>query len=279
MNQCLSLVRVASGLAVAILASAPAHAAVESFAKLANLSVTLTDLNPYDGIAPSIRFADDVTTFITVRAEVGTAAYENLPGAFAPFQTDLRDGVSQATGKVVGGRVASDGSFSGAELAVSTAARGEGRAYGSPEAFIYSPYGTGPSYFTLSAGTQATFSALATARVDMTGGFEAQSGSATATLSVFGADRQSQYQSDTAAAWVPEIGSGSDSQHRLLTVSFGNIGSVPLDGYFNATVNADAFTGIAPVPEPETWALMGCGLVAVLGATRRAQRKAAVPAA
>lgn len=264
-----------TALAAAILALpvSGAWAAVQSEAYLSNLSVTLIDLDPLDGLAPSISFASGLITSPLVRAGSAPLYDTHGSGLFAPLDVEIQTPTDRASATVSGPTFGADGSFRNAGMRVSALANDSGpNAFASPEAFVYAPYGGGGFTFSLSPNTQASFTATGSTSVTATVGADRQSGSAEASLFVIGVDRQSQYQTDVAYSWLGESDQpGQDATSRALQVDFVNATGGWLGGDFQATVRVDGFTGAMapPVPEPSTWALMLLGAVAVGGVTRR----------
>jgi hypothetical protein len=269
---------VTAGLALAAsLATAPSWAAVSSSAQMGPLRLQLFDLDPSDGITPSLQFTNmgsntSLYTLATtptpyaydMQIEIGTTPWQ--PGSIAALA-----GVAQASAAI-------EGSGSAADTRL-WAAGGAGN-FDSPYSFEsarYSGSADAPlmgGVFTLSANTFAVLSGVAAV---------AASGTATTVLEEYaaatvhielaglgGGGSGAQSAQDTLA--TGGYGSAqpfSFSSSRLLSVSFLNLTTDDLSGTLSLTANVSGYVYATPVPEPRSWALLLVGLTAVGWRARR----------
>lgn len=267
-----------AGLALAAsLAAAPGWAAVSSSAQMGPLQVQLFDLDPGDGITPSLQFTNmgTNTSLYTLAMtpspyvydmQIDTGATPWQPGSVAALA-----GVAQAsaaiegTGTAAGTRLTAAGSAGNFESLYAFEAA---RYTGSTDAPLTN------SAFTLSANTIAVLSGVATV---------AASGTATTVLEEYaaatvhielagfgGGGSGSQAAHDTLA--TGGYGSAqpfSFGSSRLLSVSFLNQTSGDLSGTLSLAANVSGYVYATPVPEPRSWALLMAGLTAVGWCARR----------
>lgn len=285
---------VISAVAAACLAGAagPALAAATSSATLGQFTITLIDLDPNDGIAPSI-------SFLPYGAAGGPGIYGqadsySLSPESAVFQTDTRKpgkSLSDTAQTASSGASASmTGSIAGAGVAALSAS---GYALTSAEASgHYYATASAPAAetreFVLSANTMVSFSALGNISASYTLGGTAAAQEGESALGVvmlgvggFAADGESvlrdlqrryvslQFQIDGT---VP-AGPAADSWAGLLTASYSNLSNHAANGQFYAEVEAGgrSLASVAAVPEAETYTMLLGGL-ALLGAVVRRRR-------
>ena len=253
---------VAAAAAIAITATpALAGTTASASASIGPLTITLFDLNTSDNVTPWITFSGG-----------------NLLAAFIPPDgQDLGDyggGITMWDTNVVsvnqGGNQA-QASISGNGTATGTiyAASGSGSHF---SASAYNDFLIGN--FTLSAGTlllvtgSASVSAMATntisgdmatyAVLELTGAGSLGSGSQTS--------KDELLQQHVAA---PGFADASWSESRSLSASFTNLTNTSLDGGIRLEATVYSQLVAAPVPEPETYALMLAGLAAIGMLARR----------
>lgn len=181
---------------------------------------TLTDLDPFDGVA---------------------ASWSEDPDNFFPYG----DYLESKEGGVI------DGHCARTLQCFTTASRGPAL----PTAFqslVFGDYLLSPmteitASFSAMASTVQMFGEVVTARVGVTLDSTHVSGDG-ATASLFSA--------------------GNDASSGTLTVTYANRTNEPISMYWMSEVSYSA-RGVAPVPEPETYALMLAGLAGVAWAVRR----------
>lgn len=289
---------IASAAALAALASAPAHATASASASLGPLTITLTDLDPNDGIAPSITFND---AHGYANTAVGAVAHDYSNGAES-VTNDYRVGawtpVAVATSGVANAwasaSVSGNGSADGTTLVASGAAFGSSA--GNSSDFgggALAPYGFfyGFGQFTLSAHTSVTFSASAAASAGVTNVWDPaitygyEWASADAGLEVrdagFGVGTE-----DFTTAYVASkpydtsppctsmtfgscYGPDSASESRTVSVSLVNDADESSWGWLRGRAEGSGQSYALAVPEPSTYALMLAGLAATVFVARR----------
>jgi hypothetical protein len=214
--------------------STQAHAVSPAEASIdwSNFTITLFDLNPLDGIAPSLTWNVQTTD---VRTE------------HPPLVSDS----DSANGWTTPISAVSNPANASADSNTLSAWIGSGSGYGNA-------YARRHGGFTLSANTLVLFSAPARAATSTVGNFAIAS-LVTSGVGANGTGSQSTY-SDLYANHLPSSDSG------ILTTSFINLTGGNLDGGIDADASV---SGSAPVPEPETYAMMMAGLALVGGMARR----------
>jgi hypothetical protein len=271
-------------LAAALVAGAPAHAGSSSAsATISNLSIQLFDLDPLDGIAPSIAFGSGSTDSF-----VSASAYQSSPyaydyheawgTAFAPIATSAVAGGTQSQAAIIG-----TGSAAGTTLSASGSTVVSASSYpydnGQYGAYAYTPYYYYGA-FTLSANTVVVISgdASVSAAVDPTGSAYGYA-YATAYASLYisgpaaGGGSGGQSSSDSRQAYLYNYATpGSFADAGKIAVSFVNLTGLETTGYFQGTASAYGWAYAAAVPEPSGYALMLAGLAATGFVARRRLR-------
>jgi hypothetical protein len=286
------------------LLSPSAGAASYSSASLGPITITLYDLNPSDGILPSIFWNNNI---YSTNNYVSTNAYDH---ALQVYQSNSNFGTligtnnsvtansinSSATATVVGG--ADPQSIVGVTLNVSGHSLGGDSQH---EASAFSPYYNNTP-FTLSAYTTVVFSAFASVSVETTvgGDYTGQEyATAYAGLSVIGgqlggtglngsgiqssssnytafASSTSSYVWNDATQSYDYIISGQNkSSSGVVGVAFTNLTNNTMNGDFIATASANGNSSVAlavtNVPEADSYALMLVGLGLIGSVIRRNQ--------
>lgn len=278
-------------LAAACLAACagPVLATAISTVSFGNLVITLTDLNPNDGIAPSMSFQGDGHAYVFGETRSWGDSYEKHD--FEAYAQKQQKG--PLSGSIRDSWSASNASLSAANtLAGFTAMSAGGTAASGADAYGYfrsfasgaAPFLNG---FTLSANTRVTFSVEAQMHVQTTIGYnlEADMGEIAAAHMAFGVqgytfDGQEQhdlYERDLRAEFnVRDDGSiegVNDSWSGLLSSSFTNATEYDATGVFEASVRAEGISAVTDglesemagkaggtVPEPASYALLLGGL-------------------
>lgn len=290
-----------SAAALTAATTLPAHAVATSSATLGPLTITLFDLDPLDGIAPSLTFGNPYG----YGSYADAYAYDSDPYGydlqyvwgtteFEPLSTSAATVMASATAVVSG-----SGDAAGTMLTVTGSAAGTMNTQ--PFSYQYSQYSAtayAPSYyyyssFSLSANTLLLVSATAsvsgsvTSAFDPANGYQYESAYANTTLYLSGPGASgsgggSQSSSDglslsignatvydAACVYGYCYGPNSGADSRTLSVSFVNASGADLAGYFQAYANVSGTSYVQAVPEPETYAMMLAGLLSLGFLTRR----------
>lgn len=269
-------------------AHAPVWAAASSSATLGDLTIELVDLNPGDGISPSISFAGVATG--------ASRAFNSDPfqhpddevfaaGPFVAFSVSTSTLHSASGASVTGGAPAT---LTGASTLIGTIMAG-GYANGT-SAFLgldesgYSASG-GVNYhlstqFTVSANTLVLFSAAGTVAASVTTSYvdspyNYEYATAFADIRVEGPGASGgglQSSFDELGLFFDNLsGPNADTSSRSLAASFTNLTGSSMDGKFHAAVSANGVSYAAAVPEPSAYWLAAAG-VAVLGMAARRRK-------
>lgn len=269
-----------------ILLPGAVQATVRSQAALNDFTIDLVDLNPNDGLTPSIRFVGEgerpVSAFVTGSVSIRStpdgrdiyADYFNNAGATAPF--------SDASGTATYGGTSAYASLTAGDKTLGPhqfLASGSAAASGPGIEAQYFATTNAPSYlaqlFDVSPYTLAVFKGHSEvfATVDAT----STDAEASAYVELFangigalGAPGTSQISRDRSAI------DAATGQFRSITqavsVSFRNDSTQWLSGQVRATVYATGREAMAPVPEPGSVALALGGLTVLVLRARRSRR-------
>jgi len=260
-------------LAAALAAATPALAASSATATLSNLQMTLIDLNPADGIAPSIAWSGNNGSFVYVSGiavDAELSDYQSFgfgdPSSFVPLSGSAQTALSQ-----VSAAIQAAGSYSGTNLTATGSALGARTAgqFSSFDGTAYAPTG----YFTLSPYTLVTFEGNATLTATTTVGMDAfgvESALARAYLSAnglgaFGTGSQSTYdQLEGSAAQSCDadfkcVGTTKTAAGHL-AVTFVNLTNGNLSGTLSTVALVSGQSAVNAVPEPATYATLVAGL-------------------
>ncbi len=294
--------------AALLLAATPAMAASTADVQVTGVSLQLIDLNPGDGIAPSVSFSGGASRgesaiSFTRPGSSGSenATFTGLAGAWSPGSVGVAGGFGSAAASLSGGGMPTGSSLSATGSATAPTGgfclpgdTGFNNCFAAQAGFSASVQPTGfSSSFTLSPGTLMVLTVDATLNASATGGgrtaqfndfffTNGDGASANLSLSVNGAGPTgSGLQSSSDSRFLSafafyDFGSGvfipdSESFSGQLGVSFTNLSSGTLEGSFtmNLGVSGTAYGDALLVPEPGAWALMLAGLAAVAGVARR----------
>ncbi|GGY03845.1 PEP-CTERM sorting domain-containing protein [Massilia dura] len=264
-----------------------AVASATSAGGLGAVTITLVDLDPNDGITPSIRFATDADGI-----DGGTVSGELR--SWTADGESFREFRSQGTGPaslVAAGRdtamASAGGSVTGLAGAGFSALAAQGQAGSGATARGSYDVSAQSAWvgFTLSANTAVQFSASGWAQGSTsTGGDPAtgwdEAGGALVALSAGGPDGGGSivWDDDERIATASYTLDGAGNVHGdaqswsgLLGVSFSNATGASADGIFTAEVRAFGHSAVSAVPEPATGVMLLAGL-GLVGAGVRRQR-------
>lgn len=250
-------------LAATLAAAAPAFAASSATATAGAVSITLFDLNPADGLAPSLTFFGE-----------SSASYGYANGTSA---SDISSGLNASTAVAldvplvsVAGSTSANGAF------------GQATASGDGSGTWLSGDGQGVFFASFEVGAwtgvliEMSYAGSATTTVgfDSSWNGEAASSTITVLLNVFGADGQETHTATrnlyASNVWDGNAYTGQDlSFNGNLRLTYANLSDDTLSGSYVTSAYAYAASAIAAVPEPGTYALMLAGLAGVAGFARR----------
>lgn len=266
------MIRLTSVAAVCALAfsSTSALAAAQSSVILSNVSFTLIDLNPLDGIAPSFSFLSSAgNTLLNVSATedgLGTdSSSRQRVGTFSFSRDFLTDLVAASAA----------GGINGYNLSVSGAATAAGTSYSANAATgagATLPATSLPLNISLSANSLLLVQADASLFASTTYG---DSASAQANLSLSysygsGASAVSVQDNKSLSLQFSGANAGTESLHDFLSSVFLNTSGQTQKASFGLSASV-AGQAVTPVPEPETYALVlaGVGVAGLLARRRR----------
>lgn len=256
----------AVGLAlVGVGALSTAWAVTTASAQLTGLDWTLSDLDPLDGVAPSITFAGHSY----LHTGVGVAPW-------GPF--------TNTSGSEIGSPAALDGGDPAGTFvttSIDPAAPGgyrlqvDGRAVGSGQYFNGEVrFNELACCFTLSPHTRVVFAGMATLQASRTQAAEGDRGGAQATMFVVGPGVGEASQVTVGLSSTFEGSALTSFNAGRLQVSYVNTSADPLWGAFSAVLTANgASSFVSPVPESAAGASLLAG-IALLWTLRQGRRSA-----
>lgn len=242
-----------------------AHAAASASASIGTVSITLIDLDPLDGIAPSLTFFDGVSQSSGYVSDPYASDYTSAAG----FNTPTSALASSATGWA-SGSTSPNGATSSTMLYGATAdgvynnANGYGGSYGQ---FTLTPWTL------VILTTSYDVEAMTTIGTD---GVNYESSTAGAHLEMnIAVDDGWEYHYTYRYASASYMWDGmgyvptSDAGSGQLTLSVANVADTEVSGNFYSNASTYAYSYIAAVPEPSTYAMLLAGLAGIGAAVRR----------
>jgi hypothetical protein len=265
--------------AITAVSITPAMAKVTASASISNVTITLFDLNPNDGIAPTISwlasseasFTDaDVNRFDPMYFQDRQSGYQSLGAANTATAS-----VSRATATAIVNASLLPGTPATSLSVVGSVDSGLNNSEASFSVWAFSPTNNGDN-FKLSAHTMALFSLTANVGATST---EAYVGNEYAYSEVVfdlmaGYVKGSEIEQRTFAslnAWAGQ-GTTADVRSANWAGAIVNATDSDLSGSYSAYAHAYGYNAIAAVPEPETYALFLAGLSIIGAVVRRRNR-------
>jgi hypothetical protein len=234
-------------LATCLLGSAPAQA---STASIQHLRVRVVDLDLSDGITAAVSLMPGTTALQATRYDATgptdhLQTFATISGAAGPLS--VGDSAATATALSSGGDMLSPGGWAGTAKANVGSLIPDGGVQVDAKVFLN-------SFFSLTAHTMLVVTA------DTTGLAVTNPGGGFARADMFLTDSTYAHQFNSSSTTGP------------LQISFANISGASTDGFFTVQLWAEAAAAAsAPIPEPQTAALLLAGL-AVLGRLSRRRR-------
>ncbi|MDP9124816.1 MAG: hypothetical protein M3N82_09500 [Pseudomonadota bacterium] len=255
--------------AAATLFSTVALADATASASLSQLRVQLFDLDPADGITPSLTFQGGTTISMWAYSPGGDGTFQNSwPGVFSQQSHEVIEPSSQSRFALTGDAFTAPGALVTASAAAQYSHFSE----------AYTEFYFLGGSFTLSAHTEVIISGLESNAVSITSTPTypqsqqfARAGSYLTIAGPDGAGINTSSLSDTLDA-PGDRGHGSSSNEGELSVSYSNLDGASILGTIDGGTSA---VTTSVVPEPDTVDLLALGALLVAGAFRRPGRASA----
>lgn len=262
-------------VATLVLAASNAWCSADTSATITNFRVQLIDLDPNDGIAPSLTFDPYGTSntqadvYATLPALVSLDAYHDGTAPFAPIWASETSGGAFGTASIVG-----DAFGSGATVSVSARTSATG-GYAISEGTVGFANQVEIHRFTLSPETELLITGDANFSVAL--GSDQATEFADSGLYLEITDTNGNWATDSSWLMTGIASDASAPQPRTVSASFqvfyDNASASPFEGgvggYLGAYANSDGPRLPSPVPEPGSAALLLAGLGAIAWRARR----------
>jgi hypothetical protein len=276
---------IVTALGAVVLASPTAFANSTASATLGPISVTVTDLDPFDGVTASFSFIPVVSSLASA------SSYQNVPrevqGAFITGSTAWDPIFGASATSLVSAEASIKGSTAwspaGAVLTASGSSQNPASIF--PNGYARYQAGVGMNdygyrgTFVLSANTQVTFTASASvagSAQSMTSTVNSDYAHAYVDFALFGVGASGIGEQDSTGSFSLSVYGNSEGslasfhQDSLLSISFLNQTSGILTGNARIGASVDGYSyAAAAVPEPESYVLLLTGLCLVSGAISR----------
>lgn len=254
--------------AAALLAALPAHGRATSSATLADFRIELTDLDPSDGVAPSLTLDPDAYSLVGVMASNDVDFHSSRgDGAFAPVATsreiDSSGGSASFSGDPLG---------AGAVIAASAFADNGGGATsiaevaGPPAALYFGDFVLGPR-------SQVTFSGSGSIDWSASGAYPSTYAALGVTFVRLVDGQQEWIGEDYLTAGYNGFGAPTGTISAPVELSFANTTDASVVVIYAMGVRADALDAQmdppSPIDEPTGAALLFVGVPVLLWAARR----------
>jgi hypothetical protein len=262
------LVRAALALAT-LLGACSVFAGSSAEATLDSLIITLVDLDPGDGVAPSISFVGGASRASAVVFQPFGVFDEDVASGSGPW-ADIGAAVTLSLGRAAGSLEGAGADGSGASLHVSGQAADPGTPLGAAvqyQAQVWAPY-MAAGAVVLSRKTTLTISAAASLSTTT------QSGAASHDFATAGAYLFLEGTGDVATLVCESTASQqcTTGDARQLSVTFSNTAGTSVNGTFQAWAQVAGYSQVAVVPEPAGALSLLAGLCIVGGVVRQRQR-------
>jgi hypothetical protein len=263
MNRVISLVAVT----LSALLTANSHASSSASVTFSDIKLTLVDLNPGDGIAPSVTFGGFSTalsqTFYPATPDGGYT--ENFGASFfGAVAADAPPTPTSSASSSLSGDPQGAGAIAHAEAVDGEASPAQTFSAGTIRLFGFGSLAVPNADFVLSPYTSLTISGT----VDSTVSSTDRLNDATTLVwlqfyDLISPDPRSSVYASAETALKPR---GTYTSESVLTATFTNPGASAVFGYFQGDIDASAVSGI---PEPSALSMAGAGVILALAAALR----------